>query len=143
MHLGESLALVRRRWLSISLPTVLGIVLAAAASYAATPTYQATTSIYFSLPYGNTASDLSQGVTYTQNQMLSYAALASMPAVLEPVIKELGLSVRTKDLADEINASVESDTVIIQLQATSVSPKQAATLANAVAAQLGTTVKAL
>jgi capsular exopolysaccharide synthesis family protein len=143
MYLGESVGLARRRWLAITLPTILGIVFAAGASYAATPSYQATTSIYFSLPYGNTASDLSQGATYTQNQMLSFAELASMPAVLDPVIKELGLNMRTKDLASQINASVQPDTVIIELQATSSSPQTAAMLANAVAAQLGSTVKAL
>ncbi len=122
MQLHEYFTVVRKRWLLILLMTLLGGGAAAAVSLTSTPQYQAGASVYFSLPVGKTAGDLSQGSTYMQNQMLSYATLATMPAVLNPVIDRLGLDMTAAQLAGSVNATASNDTVIIDIEATNASP---------------------
>ena len=143
MQVREYLAIVRKRWLLVLLFSLLGAGIAATASFTATPLYQAGSSVYFSLPFGNTANDLSQGSNYTQNQMLSYATLATMPAVLDPVISQLSLDTTSARLASAINATASNETVIIDIEVTDTSPQEAADIANAVASELGTVVKSL
>lgn len=143
MHFREYLSILRRRWLLLSLCALLGLGLAAALSFTATPIYNARASVYFSLPFGNSASDLSQGSNYTQSQMLSYATLATMPAVLEPVIQDLQLGVTPGQLASSVTAIAQTDTVILEIQASDPSPETASAIANAVAAELGESVKNL
>lgn len=139
----EFLTILRKRWMTVLVATVLGLGIAAAFTFAATPTYQARASVYFSLPFAKTASDLSQGSNYTQSQMQSYATLATMPAVLEPVISKLRLAVTPGQLADSLSATVQPDTVLIEIQASDPGPQSAADIANAVAIELGAVVKQL
>ncbi|PJI53449.1 capsular biosynthesis protein, partial [Methylobacterium radiotolerans] len=76
---------LRKFWWLIVLCGVVG----AAGSYGyaslQTPLFQATTSLYFALNQGTSASDLNQGSVYTQSQMLSFAQLATSSRVLDPV----------------------------------------------------------
>ncbi|MFY0407469.1 polysaccharide biosynthesis tyrosine autokinase [Solicola sp. PLA-1-18] len=132
----DLLRTLRRRWITIVATVVLVMVGAGAASLLATPLYVSTSSLYFSLPYGSSANDLSQGSTYTQAQMQSYANLATSPAVLTPVIDELGLTGTPRQLAGRVSSTTSPDTVILQIQVTDRSPSQAARISNAVAAQL-------
>ncbi len=122
---------------------MLGVGVTGILSILATPMYRASASVYFSLPYGSTAADLFQGSNYTQNQVQSFAELATLPAVLEPVIDELNLSVSAKQLAGQISATSKPDTVIVVITVTSPSPQASADLANAVADELGEKVSDL
>lgn len=143
MRPNEVVGAVRRRWWLVLLTALIGCAVMFGLSSRATPTYQSTASVYFSLPYGNSASDLSQGSTYTQNQMASFAALAVTPAVLNPVIDQLQLGVTAAQLQDDVTAAPTADTVILEVTVTRTDPQQAADIANAVAAQLDTVVKQL
>ncbi|MGI8414705.1 MAG: polysaccharide biosynthesis tyrosine autokinase [Nakamurella sp.] len=143
MHGLEYFAILRKRWLYLLAPILIGLAAAAGLSYSATPQYQATASVYFSLPYGNTASDLYQGSNYTQQQLSSYANLATMPIVLNPVIAKLGLGGNYGQLAGTVAALASTDTVIIDIRVTNPSSPRAASIANAVADQLGIVVRQL
>ncbi|MFE4467799.1 polysaccharide biosynthesis tyrosine autokinase [Leifsonia sp. NPDC056824] len=131
----------RRFWYVVVIATLVGAVAGFGLSQLATPVYTATTSSYFSLNFGGTATDLSQGATYTQNQMLSFAQLAQTPAVLKPVIDDLKLTETPAQLAGAMSVSTPQNTVILQIAVSDTSPEQAATIANAVAASLGSTVE--
>jgi len=143
MRLRDYAAIVRKRWLFIGLIAMLGLVASALISFTASPTYQATASVYFSLPYGSSANDLYQASNYTQNQVVSFAELATMPVVLQPVIDNLRLGVTPKKLAGSIDAAATPDTVILRITASSTSPQKSADIANAVADQLGVAVRNL
>lgn len=143
MHALEFLAVLRKRWLYVVVPTVLGVIGAAALSLSATPMYQATASVYFSINFGSTANDLFQGSNYTQKQLASYATLATLPVVLEPVIKKLGLPTTVSQLAGSVRAIASNDTVLIAIGVTDASPDEAALTANSVADQLSVVVKDL
>ncbi|WP_341935624.1 polysaccharide biosynthesis tyrosine autokinase [Microbacterium sp. LWO14-1.2] len=106
-----------------------------------TPLFQATTSLYFALNQGTSASDLNQGSAYTQSQMLSFAQLATSSRVLDPVIEELDLDVTPRELTRSIEVSIPQSTVTLRITGIADDKDAAADLANAVAGQLILVVK--
>jgi succinoglycan biosynthesis transport protein ExoP len=136
MRITDYWHIVRGTWRSILAVTILGGIVAAAISFPATPSYQSTTSVYFSLPVGDTATELSQGATYTQAQMLSFAELATKPVVMSGVINRLDLNTTPKGLATQVQAKASPQTVILTLTASSDDPQRAAAIADATANEL-------
>lgn len=143
MESRAPLDIVARRWPWIVATTLVGLVVALSYSLSSTETYRTSASVYFSLQYGDSASELVQGSTYTQNQIASFARLATTPAVLQPVIDDLGLDMRPDELADRIEAGAPLDTVIIEIVVTDTSPARSATIADAVGQRLSDTVEGL
>mgnify|MGYP001224226064 CR=1 FL=1 len=134
MELAGHLARLQKRWVSIVVITVLGLATAAATSLLATPTYTATTSLFFRS--GNAAGELQQGSAYAENQVKSFAQVVTKPVVLDPVIVRLGLTTNSTDLAKDVTASVPSGTAIIEIDVVNADPELAARLANEIGAQL-------
>ena len=87
----ELVAVVGRRWRWIAAAVVVGLLGALLMVTVADRTYRSTASVFFSLQYGDSAADLVQGSTYAQDQVASFAALATTPSVLQPVIDDLDL----------------------------------------------------
>ncbi|MGN7797584.1 polysaccharide biosynthesis tyrosine autokinase [Leifsonia sp. 22587] len=135
------LALFRRFWYVVLVGALIGAIAGWGASQLATRMYTSTTSLYFSLNAGVTGNDINQGSTYTQNQMLSFAQLATAPVVLQPVIDSLDLSVSPATLAKQITVTTPQNTVVLQLDVTDTSAKRATDIANAAAASLKTQVE--
>jgi succinoglycan biosynthesis transport protein ExoP len=102
--------------------------------------YSASASLFVSIDAGGSPSDLVQGSTYAQNQISSFAELASMPVVLEPVIDRLGLDTSVRQLARSVSVETPRDTVILVVTVEGTSPADVASTANAVADQLSTVV---
>jgi capsular exopolysaccharide synthesis family protein len=138
-----ALEVLRRRWKWVVAIAVVGMLASLTFSLLSTKTYRASASVFFSLQHGDTASDLVQGSTYTQNQVASFARLATTPAVLQPVIDELGLDVSPQQLAGRVEASAPLNTVIVEVAVTDASPKLSAQLANAIVERLSDTVEGL
>ncbi|MDR6413288.1 capsular exopolysaccharide synthesis family protein [Pseudarthrobacter sulfonivorans] len=65
------------------------------------------------------------------------------PAVLQPVIDTLGLEVTAQDLAQDVGATTDLNTVLINISVDNESPVQAAAIAQAVANSLIRTVDTL
>ena len=143
MQLRDYLRAFRVRWIIVVCFVVVGVGCGAGLSFLATPSYTSTAGVYFSLPYGNTSSDLSQGSNYTQAQMASYAQLATTPAVLAPVIKKLGLDTTPGILAGSINAVSSTQTVVLTIAVSDNSAPKAASIANAIAAELDVVARSL
>ncbi len=143
MDLRGYLTLLRRHWLTVVLAAMLGVGVAGGLSVLATPTYTAANSVFFTISFGSTANDLAQGSNYAQSQVTTYAQLARLPAVLEPVIEELDLNSTPQQLAGQVGATVQAGTVIIKITVSDISAQRAADIANAVAGQLKATVEDL
>ena len=145
MQARDFLDVLRRRWLAVVAVVVICTGAAAAFEYHATPQYRADAKVYFAIKTSTTGTgnDLSQGSAYVQGQVLTYATLATTPTVLVPVIAELKLNRTPSQLAGQISASVLPNTVVVTVEATSSSPRLAASLANSVAQQLGVAVAGL
>ncbi|MDM7855453.1 polysaccharide biosynthesis tyrosine autokinase [Cellulomonas alba] len=135
MELKDYITILRKRWLSIVLTTVLGGALAAGFSLAAPERYTATTQLYVSVQGGQTTDDLLQGSSFTQKQVTSYTRIVTSPLVLNPVIDQLGLGGRAEDLAAEVSASSPLNTSLINVNVTAANPAIAAATADAIAAK--------
>jgi succinoglycan biosynthesis transport protein ExoP len=136
MELRDYARILRRRWSSIVIVTLAMVALAATITLVITPKYTATTRLFFAVQGGESVTDLAQGSSYAENQMTSYAEVATSPLVLDPVIDALDLNISAKELAESVTASVPAKTVILEITATDVDPSQAARIANGVGAQL-------
>lgn len=130
------LTALRKLWWVIVLVAVLGA--AGSFGYASlqTPLYTATSSLHFSIAEGDSATDLNQGSSYTQSQMLSYAQLVDGSLVLQPVIDELNLDTTPSELSCSISVSIPQATSTMEITATSEDPERAADLAAAVSERL-------
>jgi capsular exopolysaccharide synthesis family protein len=135
------LGAVRRRWRWVAAATVLGMLSALVWSLMTPPTYRSTSSVFFSLKYGDSASELVQGSTYTQNQVASFTRLVSTPAVLAPAITVLGLDTTPAELARRVEARSPIDTVIIEVSVTDGSAGRSAAIADAIVASLSQVVE--
>jgi capsular exopolysaccharide synthesis family protein len=134
---------MRRRWVSIGLATMVGLLAGLAYTFTAPATYQASASAFFSLTTGNSAADLVQGSTYAQDQVQSFAELATTPAVLQPVVDDLALHVSAQQLAGQVQVQVPVGTVIVTVIVTDTSAQQSARLANAIVNSLSTMVEGI
>lgn len=132
MTLAEFVALARKRWVMILVPMVLLTVASYAMAASQTPMYRSTSSSYFSLAIGDSANDIFQGSNYTQQQLGSFARLATEPVVLNEVIDELGLDESAKSLGRRVSATASPETVIVDIAVTDSDPDRAAAIANSV-----------
>ena len=143
MELQDYIAIVRKRWLSILVITLLGAGAAFAASTAMTPQYTARSQVFVSVRTGDTTTDLIQGSSFTQRQVKSYTDLVTSPRVLIPVIDHLDLATTPDELASMITASSPLDTVLITINATHPDPRTASDIANATGESLASLVTEL
>lgn len=133
-------AALRRRWYVVLLAVTVGAVGAFALSYLVPPSYSSTTTLFFSLRSGGSASDINQGSTYTQNQMLSFAQLATSSLVLDEVMKDLGPEMTKDYLRQSMSVSTPRDTVILDIKVATTSRDLSAKIANSVATNLSEAV---
>ncbi|BDZ45928.1 polysaccharide biosynthesis tyrosine autokinase [Naasia aerilata] len=134
---------LRKHWLVLTALTVLGGLLAGLYSATQPVLYQATSSVFVSTQRGETTTELLQGSSYTLAAVESYAELATLPAVLQPVIEKLQLDTTPGALANHITTQIRLNTVIIEVTASAGTAQGAADLANAVTESLSTVVTSL
>lgn len=126
-------------WWIIILAALLGGAAAFGYSATRTPIYHSSASIYFSMRSATSGSDINQGSAYTQNQMLSFAALATSASVLDPVLEDLadsGTDVSATQLRKSLAVTIPQNTVILDITAASADPDKAAEIVNTVADNL-------
>ncbi|MDQ0031447.1 capsular exopolysaccharide synthesis family protein [Arthrobacter bambusae] len=107
------------------------------------PTYTAETQLFVAIQGSGTIQELQQGNTFSQARVQSYVKTVDSPVVLQPVIDSLGLSSTAEELAKQVTATTDANTVLINVAVTDHSPVQAAAIAGAVAKSLVTAVDSL
>ncbi|MGE2728586.1 polysaccharide biosynthesis tyrosine autokinase [Mycolicibacterium vaccae] len=130
MTLQEFFKLLRARWMSISVVTLLGLVGAIAISLLTTPLYQASTRLFVSTTSGATLSDMYQGNRLSQERVVSYAQLITGQTLAQRTVDKLGLDVTADQLQSNIKATVKPDTVLIDVAVLDASPIRARDIAN-------------
>lgn len=143
VELRDYLRVLRKGWIFIVVLTLVGVAAAAAYSIVKTPEYQATSKVFVSIQSSGSISDLTQGGSFLQNQVKSYADVVNTPVVLQPVIATLDLPINVDQLAAQVSASSPLDTVIVEISVMDTDPRQAAEIANAVAASFENVVTGL
>jgi capsular exopolysaccharide synthesis family protein len=140
VDLHDYLRVVRKRWRTICVVTLVLVAFAALLTMWSPKVYQARTQLFVSTSGGQDSTQLLQGNTFTQQRVKSYSDLITTPSVLDPVIKNLGLDLTADQLGKKITASVPLDTVLIDVMVDDQDPKQAANIAAAVGKQFSASV---
>jgi capsular exopolysaccharide synthesis family protein len=143
MELDRYLAALRRSW-ALVLALAIGSAAASFVWSSSQPdVYRSSSAVFFQVSGAENTSALLQGSNFTQNQVRSYAELATKEVVLQPVVQALGLESTPQSLAKSIDVSVPLDTAIVEISASAGTPEEAQALANEVAAQLGAAVEGI
>lgn len=127
-------------WWIVLLAALAGAIGAYAYSSTIPPIYQSTASTYFSMRTGSSGSDINQGSAYTQNQMLSFAQLATSSVVLDNVRADLDIELTNSQIRNMTSVSIPQNTVILDVTAASTDPDFAAQLADSIADNLSAVV---
>ncbi|MDP9827565.1 polysaccharide biosynthesis tyrosine autokinase [Kineosporia succinea] len=139
MTLTQYLRVLRQHWLIVLLLALLGVAAAAAYTSRQTPIYQADTQVFVSArspSSGDSLSALSEGSTFSQQRVKSYATMATSSKVTGPIVTRLRLPYSAGELAGKIDAAPQLDTVLIDIKVSDPDPKLAQTIAAQVTDQL-------
>lgn len=145
MDIRAYLAVLAKRWMIIAGMLLVSCGAAAALIQLTTPTYRAQSQLFVStqVSAGNLNQELNQGSSFSSERVKSYTRLAASPTVLDPVVKELGLSTTAAILADNVHAEVPVDTVLIDITVDAESPELSAAVANSVGRNLARVIEDL
>ncbi|MEZ2388359.1 polysaccharide biosynthesis tyrosine autokinase [bacterium RCC_150] len=136
MEIRDYLRLLRRNWILIVALSLVGLIAGGTASLLARPTYTSVTQLFVAIQSSGSVTELQQGNTFSQARVQSYVKTVTTPSVLDPVISRLGLQTTSSALAQNIKASTDLNTVLINISVTDASPAQSAAIAAAVADSL-------
>ncbi|RVU16711.1 polysaccharide biosynthesis tyrosine autokinase [Streptomyces antnestii] len=143
MDLRGYLKVLARRWPTVLVCLLLGIGAGEAVTALTTPVYEARTQLFVATRTGVDTSDLTQGQTFSQARVQSYASIVATRRVTQPVVSELGLKYTPEELASRITAEAPLNTVLINITVRDTIPARAAAIADAVAEQFSTVVEKL
>lgn len=143
MDIHDYVRILRRNWVLIATITLVGVLLGGLVSVLSKPVYTSQTQLFVSIQGSGSVQELQQGNNFTQARVQSYVKTVSSPAVLQPAIDTLGLSITAEDLSKNVQASTDLNTVLINISVSDSSPVQAAAIAQAVGNSLIETVDSL
>ena len=141
MKLRAVVSIFTRRTASIVLLLVLGLLGGAVTLLTSTPRYDATSTVLLVVRPAGTAYEALSGSVYATTRITSYAEVARSPAVLTPVILELGLDQTADQLAARLSTAVDIEGLTIDLTVASRFATEASDIANAVSRQLARVVE--
>ena len=126
MSVGAYLKRLLRRWRVVVTVTLLVVAATGVLTYQMVPTYESKARLYVAIqdPGADVSAALSASV-YAQQQVLSYAAIASSETMAQRVIDDLGLDTTAPELAGRISTQVEFGTVLFTVVADDTSAAQA------------------
>ena len=133
MTLYDYWAILRRSWLVIVISAAVGTFLALVLSLLSSPVYQASSQLFVSVKSSDQLGQAYTGGLFVQQRVKSYIDVIDSPAVLEPVIQELGLDMPYTSLASKVSAQSPPNTVLLNVVVTDSDPQRAADIANATA----------
>lgn len=143
MGLRDYVAVLRKRWLSIAVITVIVTTFAAVISFTTPKVYSATAQNFVALTGDSNDSSVLTGAQFAAQRVKSYTEIVSSPDVLQPVISELALPYTAASLASRVTVTNPPGTILLMVTAADGTPEKAATIANAVSVQLGRVIENL
>lgn len=133
MELRDYLRILHRNWIIVLALTIAGGAGAYGWSLLQTPTYEAHTQLYVSVRSDSSgASELVQGTSFARQAVVSFVDVVDSALVLDRVINDLDLDMTAQKLAQTVQASSPTDSVIISIRVTNTDGELAASIANSV-----------
>ena len=131
MNLQDFIKLIRNRWVTVAVTTLIVIVATMVYTLLQTPQYEAKTRLFVSSTSGKSTSDLYSGNRLSQDRVLSYTQLVMGETLAQRTIDRLSLDETAKDLSETVTAKSKPDTVLIDVAVRDSSPVRARDIANA------------
>lgn len=130
MNFQDLVKVLRTRWITVCVTTLVALLGAVAVSLLTTPMYEASTRLFVSTTSGSSVSDIYQGGRFSQERVISYAELLRGQTLAQRTIDKLGLDMTAPELQGNITASAKPDTVLIDVDVLDSSPVRARDIAN-------------
>ena len=143
MNLQEFARLVRSRWLTVLITTLVAVLAAVVVTLLTTPLYQASTRLFVSSTAGGKASELYQGNRLSQDRVLSYTELLQGETLSQRTTNKLDLDMTADQLRAKVKATAKLDTVLINVKVLDPSPVRARDIANALSDEFVVMVREL
>lgn len=144
MTLQDFIKLLRTRWITVAVTTLVVLLGAVAVTLLTTPLYEASTRLFVSSSTSDArASDLYQGNRLSQDRVRSYTQLVMGETLAQRTIDKLGLDMSAKTLSDNVKATAKPDTVLIDVHVRDASPVRARDIANALSDEFVVMVREL
>ena len=129
MDLRDTLHAVRRGWWLLSGSVLLGLAIASATCWAATPLYSSSTQLFVTAADRPDAESANEWAIYVQQRTATYAAALASTDMAGRVIDELGLDLRPADLVRRVTARAVPNTAVLEVTVTDSSPRRARDIA--------------
>lgn len=130
LSLQDYAKLLRSRWVTVCVTTVLAVLAAVMITLFTTPLYQASTRLFVSTASSDSVTDIYQGNLFSQQRVLSYTQLIKGETLAQRTIDKLGLDMTPGALQQHVKASAKPDTVLIDVEVLDESPVRARDIAN-------------
>ena len=133
ISLQDLMKTIRTRWGIIVLITLVAVAISAFISFVLlTPQYNATTQILVNKESKDTQTQFQD--TQTDLQLINtYNVIIKSPAILNQVIDQLDLNMKSSNLNGEVAVSNEQNSKVMTVTVTDTNPKQAVAIANEIA----------
>jgi receptor protein-tyrosine kinase len=135
--------LLRSRWVTVCVTTLVAVLAAVAITLLTTPLYQSSTRLFVSTSAGASATELYQGNRLSQERVLSYTELLTGETLASRTIDKLGLDMAPAALQGRVKATAKPDTVLIKVEVLDESPVRARDIANALSDEFVVMVREL
>ncbi len=124
------------RWNIVAFTVLSMVAIAAVLTLVLPKKYTSDARFFVSTSSSANTAQLAQGSDFTRARVSSYAQLVQTRTVLGPIASSLNFPGGVEKLADEVNASVEADTVLLDVTVTDRSPARAHRIAEDIASSL-------
>lgn len=131
MSLQDYAKLLRARWITVCVTTIVAVLAAVVFTLLTVPLYQASTRLFVSTTSSDSVAEIYQGNLFSQQRVLSYTQLIMGETLAQRTIDKLGLDISPSVLQQHVKASAKSDTVLIGVEVLDESPVRARDIANA------------
>jgi capsular exopolysaccharide synthesis family protein len=135
VELREILTALRYAWWLPVIGLALGGGVALTMSQLQTPMYTSFTQLFVSTTDSGSTTEALSGSQLSQQRVTSYARLIAGEELASRVVDRLDLNMTSSELASEIEASVVTNTVLIDVTVTDSSPERARRIADSVGAE--------
>jgi capsular polysaccharide biosynthesis protein len=141
--LCDALSVLRIRWVTVAVVTLLATLAAVAVAFLTPPQYGASTTIFISTPETKTAEQAYSASRFSQGRATSYRDLMVSESLTARTVARLNLEESPRELARRVKATANPDSVVLRLSVTDRSSQHARDLANALSDDFVRMVKEL
>jgi len=129
--LHDALSILRVRWMTVAIVTLVATLIAVAVAFLTAAQYSASTNIFLATSEVHNPEQAYAATRFAQDRTISYRDVIASESLATRTIARLQLKESPRDLARKVKATSNPDSVVLKLSVTNTSPAAAVNLANA------------